>query len=253
VAALDSRGLYDAVVKTTALKVEKDRLEKEQAIAFDYKGLMSEIARLSGVGAGAESIVRKMKFDPSLAVPIQGKTKTYAHDVPALETHVKEVVSLIGDKVIPPQKIALFQDTSPKGRRAYIKGTGNAPTQINVGLARSAPELRKVIFHELGHLIEQANPQKADIALKWVKSRSPQKRPVPLVKINPKSKAGADEVVYPDEFADPYIGRSYEKWKLKKTEVISTGVEALSSPETAFMLYSKDREHFLLTLGLMAG
>lgn len=117
------------------------------------------------------------------------------------------------------------------------------------GLARyyGPGQDRRALWHEMAHHLEFADPSIAKVAEDWVKSRAtgPQES---LRKLTGNNRYDRSEKAYPDDFADPYVGKVYSDGT---TEVLSMGLEAFSSPERMIQLAAKDPDHFALVLGLM--
>jgi hypothetical protein len=124
---------------------------------------------------------------------------------------------------------------------------------VNIGANPS----RAIIFHEMAHHMEAADPSIADTALQWIQSRSTATQPQKLSEITGNSAYNDNETALPDNFLSPYVGKVYFDRKTGKpkpaTEVLSMGVERMSSPEKMVEFYLKDPEHFLFTLGAMRG
>ena len=124
---------------------------------------------------------------------------------------------------------------------------------VNIGTpARTKTGIARVMFHEMAHHIEDGSPTITKIVTDWRNSRATGE-PIQLKKIDPKNKSQYEdyEIAYPDKFATPYVGRTYERSGSKATEVLSVGMEHFSSTSTMGLLYNKDKEHFYLTLGIL--
>lgn len=131
-----------------------------------------------------------------------------------------------------------------------IQGEENDRTgRINVGLSDNPSSLKKDLWHEFGHQVEDSIPEYREAATEWLKSRSNGGQLVRLRDLGPEfDQYGADEYVYRGDFFSEYVGKYYPDGA---TEVISTGLEMFYSPRTMTKLYQQDPEHFFLILGIL--
>lgn len=91
---------------------------------------------------------------------------------------------------------------------------------------------RKVTpYHEIGHLIEWANPNVLRIEKEWVNNRTAGEQPISLKKIFPNFNYRTTEVTKKDSFISPYIGKEYPN----ATEVLSMGLQGLFEPSEKFL------------------
>ena len=113
---------------------------------------------------------------------------------------------------------------------------------------------RQELLHELGHLMEFADPQLYAAARDWRRARGERsfgKETVEKLSIlEPKVGYLPDEAAVRDEFHTLYVGAVYEP--LCTTEVVSTGFEWFSSPSHMLELYRHDPEHFFFVVGVLA-
>jgi hypothetical protein len=120
--------------------------------------------------------------------------------------------------------------------------------RINVGYQGNRSELRKDLWHEFGHQLEDTIPEYREAAIQWLKSRSNGK----IEKLNKLGyqyeEYGDDELAYIGNFFDAYVGKFYPDGA---TEVISMGLESFNNPRTMVNLYQRDPEHFFLILGIL--
>ncbi|MEM8603251.1 MAG: phage minor head protein [Cyanobacteria bacterium P01_H01_bin.121] len=129
------------------------------------------------------------------------------------------------------------------GNRAWASPDG----QLNVGLKNSRGDRRRVLFHELGHFVEFADERLAEAARAWIRSKAT--GPLTSLRSLTGRNYASSEVAFPDDFVNPYVGKSYGE--NGPTEVVSMGLEHFVSPEKMLDLYRKDRDHFLLVLGMI--
>jgi hypothetical protein len=154
-----------------------------------------------------------------------------------LKSSVGEFSQLTGGKGVGTlKKITLVED------RAWADSRSG---ELNIGRNGEEAQVKRVLFHELGHFVESENPQLAKAAQDWVLSRSTGA----LARLNEIDSAYEDdEVYYPDKFVDPYVGRVYADGA---TEVISMGIENFIGPAEMAEFYNRDAEHFNFILGIL--
>lgn len=104
-----------------------------------------------------------------------------------------------------------------------------------------------LLYHEVAHVVEASNPLLFQAAKSWRDSRATgiaQK----LKDITKNTGYNDDEIAVPDHFINPYVGKVY---KYGSTEVISVGLEHFSDFSRLHTLYTEDREHFHLMVGML--
>jgi SPP1 gp7 family putative phage head morphogenesis protein len=121
---------------------------------------------------------------------------------------------------------------TPQGRAFYDDGS----------IYLSKKPQPRVVWHELGHWIEDKHPDVLVDAKDFLARRTIGEAAVKLSDITGYSGFEDSEVSKPDKFFDAYIGKEYPN----ATEVISMGVEAFMVDPVGF--YEKDPEHFELIL-----
>lgn len=114
-----------------------------------------------------------------------------------------------------------------------------------------------VIVHEVGHVLHWNNAEVSQLIEAWFMKRTDN------LKL-PMSKRHGENVI-PDSFYNSYIGRIYgwearnnkileargDKLRMYGQEVFSMGLQAMH--ENYMRFYTQDKDHFLLTYGLMRG
>lgn len=125
-------------------------------------------------------------------------------------------------------------------------------TIVTNGTRKSTP------FHEIGHMVEWANPEVLRIEKEFIESRTFNESPVKLDDLFPNHGYTSDEVTLKDDFISPYIGKVYDG----ATEVLSIGLESIFEPgeglvksiENGNYVYKKitdDKEYLNLIIGLI--
>ncbi len=105
------------------------------------------------------------------------------------------------------------------------------------------------LYHDAGHVFENANPRFLSPAIRFVKDRatgSPQKL-ADLTNLSNECDYGDDEMVIPGRFCHPYVGRLHGD----ATEVLSTGLELLGDAGR-FLRGIDDMEHLRFSFGCFA-
>lgn len=133
-------------------------------------------------------------------------------------------------------------------RTNFVRGSANPNGELNVGKNPT----KKRVFHELGHYAEYADPKLKAAAQAWVKARSAhahgEARTEKLSELTGSDVYSADEVAFEDHFDNPYVGKKYADGT---TEVLSTGMEHMTSADDMLKLYQRDPEHFFFVVGAL--
>lgn len=191
---------------------------------------MSEIRR---------DLIKANPSDPKVAKIKISKKATTEMAESDLRANIDEFSRITGGRGVSNLKKIVLDDD-----RAWADDeTG----ELNIGRRNGdVADIRRVLFHELGHFLEFENPDIAKAANEWIKSRATGK----LAKLKDDISPGYEdeEVYYPDKFIDPYVGRFYGDGA---TEVVSMGIENFTDPLKMAELYSKDSEHFNFIMGIL--
>jgi hypothetical protein len=135
-------------------------------------------------------------------------------------------------------------------KRAYARQAGGF---VNTGSDVRTVSRKSTLFHEFGHLAEDAATKKSNN--EWVRRRGGDKGELePLSKLTKNEKYGDNEKAVPDKFYSPYVGKYYGNedalrdrslgWAIAPTEVLSMGLEKFTKPSDMLSLYRQDKEHF---------
>lgn len=185
--------------------------------------------------------VPRPEFDKSLKKTRTKDKKQYRHDVDEIDANMTEFYRLTNGK-------GTFEKLVLTDNRAYAESPtmgGATVKTVNIGTpARTKSDLKRVLFHEMSHHLEDQDPNITKIVTDWRNSRATGEP-----KALPKTKGR--ELAYPDKFISPYVGRTYERSGMVATEVLSMGLEKFSTPARMGQLYNGDKEHFYLTLGIL--
>ena len=85
-------------------------------------------------------------------------------------------------------------------------------------------------YHEIGHIVENCNPDVCRIEKEWLEKRTKNEKEVKLASIFPELGYGRKEVTKKDDFISPYIGKQYKN----ASEVLSMGLQGIYTPEEKF-------------------
>jgi len=129
------------------------------------------------------------------------------------------------------------------------KDQKRANADHTTGVVRLGSDFNKrVLFHEMAHLLER-NAKAYGMAVDFRESRVKGFEKKKLSKITGNPYYGANEYAFEDSFFDPYVGKVYPH---ASTEVLSMGMQMLSTPESMITLYERDPEMLSLMLGFAA-
>lgn len=229
-----------------AVEESRQLFEERYALRKQQEALVKDAAE-NVMPLVRQSLMSKMPPDEARRKAEQtrmGNSVTPEHNPSRIMEAAAEFHSLTGGRV-NIEYFAYTDDRAYASPEKKISESISAASYVNVGYARHNPS--RVIFHEMAHHIEYSNHNIAQIAADWRDSRATGK-PRKLNKLDPKKNYDDKEVAVPDKFIDPYVGKVYPRIT---TEVISMGVEHLSSPGKMAELYAVDKEHFLLTVGIL--
>lgn len=126
--------------------------------------------------------------------------------------------------------------------------TASGGDDLNVVGMGTKSRGRTTLWHEMGHWIEHNNPLVRGMIKAWFERRTKGEKPVSLKKLFPNAGYRAKEVVLRDKFLHPYMGKIYSSGS---TEILSMGMEYLSSPEGAGELAAKDPDMMAFILKII--
>lgn len=98
-------------------------------------------------------------------------------------------------------------------------------TIVTDGVRKTTP------YHEIGHMVEWANPDLVRIEKEWVARRTQGENYTRLKDIFPNLDYESDEITKKDDFVDPYIGKEYDN----AAEVLTIGLQGMFVPEERFL------------------
>lgn len=165
--------------------------------------------------------------------------------VARIVTDFERVVGL--DKAIPDERKLKFVQTVS---RAHANLAHNV---LNVG---KGADLRKSVFHELGHFVEHKDRDIFRAATKWRDNRARKwsvEQGIKLDKVPLGGGYGKDEVHYQDAFFSNYVGRVYhDKYGNDLcSEVLSMGFQNFTDSDSLLDFFQNDPEHFHFVMGVL--
>lgn len=103
-------------------------------------------------------------------------------------------------------------------------------------------------FHEMGHSVEDGNPDVFRIAHLFFNNRVNSWKTQKLKDMTGNTQYGDNEIAYPGNVPNPYILKVYQN---KHTEVISMGFQYLHNEEHALEFITGDPEYFYLMMSVI--
>jgi len=172
--------------------------------------------------------------DTKPTVVIYGKI----HPPDATKKKINEGLAFVSQVVNEknhPQFIMALRTSS--GRASAGRATIHLPDSTNV----------RTVVHELGHTIEDSNPEIRKQARVFLYKRTEGEQAQSLKKLTGVN-YDADEVAKKDKFMNPYMGKIYDSGS---TEIISMGLEELYANPVTFA--KRDPEYFEFIIGVLQG
>lgn len=102
--------------------------------------------------------------------------------------------------------------------------------------------VKDTAYHEIGHLVESANPEIVRLEKEWVESRTKNEDYVKLKAVFPGHGYSSQEKVKKDNFISPYIGKYYDD----SAEVLTMGLEGLYNKDRVYnKSYDMDKREYI--------
>ena len=150
----------------------------------------------------------------------------------------KFVNSITSEKSAKGGKIKLNRTNPTDGRSDAVKG--------GINMTEKAPTRSYV--HEIGHNVELNSPRIKKRAKEFLERRTRGEKVQKLSDITGNPKWESYEVVKPDKFKEPYMGRIYPSGD---TEIVSMGVEWLDKDPVGFA--TQDPDYFTWLINTLRG
>jgi hypothetical protein len=246
----------DKLGKVKGDQYEYDRIEKEvlywqkefdkvlaqetQKLDVKYGDKIKQLkTELSSIDNEADNFVRELINSSSLSEEKAQELVTHLKlPKEIVETEKKAIADFI--RLTNGQSMETLTEVSYTQKRAKAnKGKGSI-TFPKGGI--------KTLWHEMGHHVEYADHNKrALVGSQFIHERATGD-PEKLSVLTGNVKYKRNEFALPDKFIDPYVGKIYSD---DVTEVISMGIDTMTSGKTLLNLIQKDPDHLALTIGIV--
>lgn len=146
--------------------------------------------------------------------------------------------SMMGRGTLDGETITMY---AAPGNRGHYSNDGVYLPPIN--------RRRKIVVHELGHWLEDKDPDVHEKAVAFLEERTEGEAAIPLQRATGNPRYRPNEMTKKDKFIHPYSGKQYSGGY--STEIISMGVEHMYSEPVEFA--TKDPQYFDFIYDLMRG
>lgn len=263
------RQAMELVAKAIGVSVD-ELAEKQAALERAVQGwqasaysagaaILEHVRSLTGVTKGeAVKTMRAMTERDASAARMIAKTGENMDDVlteffqvvggMARGAGQARIMSLSEAKKRYPHKLGKRRDVK---RAACYPGdyyTATGGEDYGLVTLGTASHDKRTLWHELGHWIEHNNPLARAIVRQFFARRTAGERPVSLASLLPRHGYRRDEIALRDQFINPYMGKIYSSGS---TEILSMGLEYLSSPELAAKLAKEDPDMLSMLLKII--
>jgi hypothetical protein len=206
--------------------------------AVDILPLQKSGGKISAATALLGTLYKKHDKDATNAIADRIKIIGTAEQAKIVSGNLRDFHQMIG------------RDTGVKRVVLLPERSKINPTTGTITLdSRKAPtQWRQLLFHELGHAVENLDAKYLKESKGFINSRATG----PAQSMNSltnSTKYQSNEMGYPGKFLHPYVSKVYPN----STEVISMGLEHFSSPLLMSKFYKEDPEHFKLVLNVISG
>lgn len=172
---------------------------------------------------------------------------------------VKDTIKRISNYISPKYKesgLEINIVTNTTGR-SYANSERNE-------ISLTGLDLDSTLMHEVGHIMENNHGGNHKVCDDFLRSRTRNlTNPEKMNDLVPSAGYSDSEITAKDDFINPYIGKIYYKTDvspedvdtkdLRSSEILSMGMERFNNEASMRDFYRQDKEHFALTLSIMAG
>jgi len=224
------------------LVLQKDLLEKLVDATSE-----SEVQKTVGIIRWIKDCVRERKAVRNLkklALQAKDHVKISLLETPKdllveAKKTIEQVQRIIKTDLAPPGKQYMGISMSNDKRAHYENNTILVPGKIKL----------LSIAHEIGHWLEEKNPEIREKCIKFRDSRCGASPVVPLQKLFPNGNYNPFEQTQVDNFKRVYAGKVYIKnGKTYKTEILSMGIQQLIEDPAKFKKDDKEYYSFILDI-----
>lgn len=247
---LEKAAEIDSAVRDLAAKMLDSRTEVENALEAEEGKLWA--VRLSLEGAFHKDVIDSVLAASSVTEEDAEKWAGEQVITPAAKNRLEETC---GYKVEQVRKdmAEFYRLTGGRLSQATIstKGDRRAQARIQQGVVYLDSGFNKTtLWHEMAHLLEK-HPRINAMANEFLNRRTKRQsggEVRTLRSLTGNKGYRENEVAWPDDFIDPYVGKAYRSGI---TEVLSIGMQHFVSAGEAISLYEQDPEMFRLMVGVM--
>ena len=249
-----------------------DLIQKEKTIEEAYKGILAEYEKainkyqqtqISLLSKKVNEIEEELKSIRKKVAEAQKNFQTKRADI--IKQVIKEIrdtgegVLLKFDVTSESQAEMLVREVFDFLPREWAEASAQTPLHVIVRSERgyyrdaigSVPakivinrgDKQRCVIHEVGHRIESTNPIILKLEKEFYEERTRGNQPVTIPGYSAKEK------YIPNDWADPYVGKYYERGAY---EILSMGLEGIFAPKPYVDIW-KDLKHVDFILGLLGG
>ena len=205
----------------------------------------AEVAAEEALGRHTKAVNRLLSLPEKRWSPFTYRLSGFNRDEAlSVAVTLEDVREFVSDKMLPAGTQVLV--TQDAGLRAAA-----TMNRIYLGATDAVTGDITPVFHEMGHVIEYANPRVQAAALAFRDRRTRGETPVRLSQALDASYDDR-EIALPDEFLDPYMGKLYPDYEMydlpESTEIVAMGMEWMRLHPNVLARRDPDYFHFMYHL-----
>lgn len=197
-----------------------------------YKKVINVLIEISLINE--EEAQHWAEQNTTISAAVYKQLKRQGYPINDFKKHCAEFYRLVGGKL---GKVIFSRDKNDD--RSHCKSENEVITNGYID--------KETLFHELSHALEFSSSQFASCSKNFVLSRAASKAAKKLSELTKNFNYKDYEVAYEDHFFNPYVGKWYND---NISEVLSMGIQQLTSPELLYEIITKDPEHLDYTLSV---
>lgn len=216
---------YSELVNEVESRVERAKNLKVKI----FEDISNSLMKISGISQEeAETWANNNVY---MEKGIEKKLKTIGYPKEQLLKDIADLYRYTGGKLGPVEFIMT------RRRRAFANSS-----KMQIAVTKYFD--KRTLFHECGHLVEGLDALSLKCSHQFITDRAIGRKQTlrSLTGID----YGPEEIAYPDNFIDPYVGKVYDS----ASEVYSMAIENMASSDRLINFAQNDPEHFKLFLGV---